>query len=120
MPGVLKARQLEAAAPAAFGAEPECAREGEQEAWAAALVVWRPVAQGDGYAEIGRWREASNRVKISCRIANRLTTKYWPTPSTQRKARIANTLFMVPSQSLSTENGHCKPPDRAIVSRLRD
>src|SRR6478735_7424272 len=53
MPGVLKARQLEAAAPTAFGAEPECAREGEQEAWAAALVVWRPVAQGDGYAEIG-------------------------------------------------------------------
>src|SRR3954452_17242910 len=53
MPGPPDAQQLEAAAPATFGAEPERARQREQEARAAALVVGRPVAQGDGHAEIG-------------------------------------------------------------------
>jgi hypothetical protein len=41
-------------------------------------------------------------------------------PSAQKKARIANTRFMVPSQSLLTEHGHWELPDRAIVSRLGD
>ena len=49
----MRGLQLEAAAPAAFGAEPECARQREQETRAAALVVRRPVAQGDGHPEVG-------------------------------------------------------------------